>query len=224
MDRPADNRVLVLGAAGHAGHVIDVIETEGKYQIHGLVESKPAWPQTHGYRVIGVDSELSRICSEERIDKAIVAIGDNWTRRRVMQSVKACVPDISFITSVHPAAILSKKVKVGAGTVISPGSVVNNNVTIGEGCVVGTGSVIEHDVTLGDYSSVLSAAALAGGVRLGHCSVVGLGSNVAHKVTIGSYCVVGAGSLVLKDMPDSVVAYGRPAEVIRSRDHDEAYL
>ena len=35
-------------------------------------------------------------------------------------------------------------------------------------------------------------------------------------VTVGANSVVGAHSLVMKDIPDSVLAYGVPAKVIKS--------
>ena len=34
-------------------------------------------------------------------------------------------------------------------------------------------------------------------------------------VTIGNHVVIGAGSVVTKDIPDHVIAYGNPCRVIR---------
>lgn len=46
---------------------------------------------------------------------------------------------------------------------------------------------------------------------------VWIGSNVVilPGVTIGKYSVIGAGSIVTKDIPAGVVAYGQPCEVVR---------
>jgi len=38
---------------------------------------------------------------------------------------------------------------------------------------------------------------------------------VLEDVNIGANALIGAGSLVLKDIPDGVVAYGSPAKVVR---------
>jgi galactoside O-acetyltransferase len=38
---------------------------------------------------------------------------------------------------------------------------------------------------------------------------------VLPKVSIGENSVVGAGSVVLKDIPANVVAFGSPAKVVR---------
>jgi len=46
-----------------------------------------------------------------------------------------------------------------------------------------------------------------------------IGSCVVDKATIGSGSFIGAGSVVVKDIPKGVVAYGNPARVIRPIDH-----
>jgi acetyltransferase-like isoleucine patch superfamily enzyme len=38
-------------------------------------------------------------------------------------------------------------------------------------------------------------------------------------VRIGKATVIGAGSLVLNDIPDDVLAYGSPARLVRSLSH-----
>ena len=42
-----------------------------------------------------------------------------------------------------------------------------------------------------------------------------MGAIIVDGVTIGDNVVIGAGSLVLKDVPDNVVAYGNPSKIIR---------
>lgn len=43
-------------------------------------------------------------------------------------------------------------------------------------------------------------------------------------VTIGDNTVIGAGSVVTKDIPANVVAYGTPCKVIREiNEHDKEY-
>ena len=44
-----------------------------------------------------------------------------------------------------------------------------------------------------------------------------MGVNIINRITIGEGSVIGAGSLVLKNIPKDVIAYGRPAKVIRSK-------
>ena len=44
---------------------------------------------------------------------------------------------------------------------------------------------------------------------------IGVNSVVLRDVTIGEYSIVGAGSVVTKDVPPSVVVAGNPARITR---------
>jgi acetyltransferase-like isoleucine patch superfamily enzyme len=47
---------------------------------------------------------------------------------------------------------------------------------------------------------------------------------VLDRLEIGENTVVGAGSLVVKSLPDDVLVYGNPAKVIRNRIAGEKFL
>ena len=44
---------------------------------------------------------------------------------------------------------------------------------------------------------------------------MGVGSCVIQGINIGKNCFIGAGSVVVSDIPDNVVAYGNPCKVVR---------
>ncbi|MCK4790520.1 MAG: hypothetical protein KAV87_42685 [Desulfobacteraceae bacterium] len=52
------------------------------------------------------------------------------------------------------------------------------------------------------------------------CSWIGIGSCIIDNVNIGDGKFIGAGSVVVKDIPKGVLAYGNPAHVIRSIDEE----
>ena len=52
-------------------------------------------------------------------------------------------------------------------------------------------------------------------VRIGRNCWIGAGAIILPGVTIGDNVVVGAGSVVTRDLPDSVVAVGNPCRVLR---------
>jgi acetyltransferase-like isoleucine patch superfamily enzyme len=45
--------------------------------------------------------------------------------------------------------------------------------------------------------------------------MIGMGTNILNQVKIGKNTIIGAGSVVTKDIPDNVVAYGSPCKIIR---------
>lgn len=52
-------------------------------------------------------------------------------------------------------------------------------------------------------------------VKIGNNVWIGTGAMIMPGVTIGDNCVIGAGSVVTKDIPNNVVAFGNPCRVIR---------
>ncbi len=61
-------------------------------------------------------------------------------------------------------------------------------------------------------------------VHIGKNCWLGAGVLVMPGVTIGDNTVIGAGSVVTKDIPSNVVAYGNPCRVIREiGEHDKIY-
>ena len=61
-------------------------------------------------------------------------------------------------------------------------------------------------------------------VRISNNVWIGAASVILPGVTIGENSVIGAGSVVTKDIPPNVVAYGNPCRVIREiSEHDKEY-
>ena len=58
---------------------------------------------------------------------------------------------------------------------------------------------------------------MAGVCRLGRGVTVGAGATIVDSITIGRDSVIGAGSVVTRNVPPGVVAYGVPARVVRGR-------
>jgi sugar O-acyltransferase (sialic acid O-acetyltransferase NeuD family) len=220
-----EERVLVIGAGGHARSVLDVIRSEARYNVAGLIDSsQPKGTAALGSSVLGQESDLPAVCREQGATFGIVAIGDNWQRRATMERLRALVPGFEFVSSVHPSATVAGDVTIGSGTVIMAGAVVVSGSRIGKGCIVNTLASLDHDGVMEDYSSLAPGAVTGGRVHLGTCAAVGLGARIVHNLGIGAHAVVGAGALVMEDIPPEVVAFGAPAHVIRRRAVDDPYL
>ena len=79
--------------------------------------------------------------------------------------------------------------------------------------VVNTGSIIEHDCILEDGVHISPNAVMGGTVSIGKKSWVCVGCSIANNVKIGEDVVVGAGSVVLKEVPNNVLVAGIPAVI-----------
>jgi sugar O-acyltransferase (sialic acid O-acetyltransferase NeuD family) len=221
----SEERIIVVGAGGHARAVLDVIRSEGRYAVAGLLDSSRE-RGTHwlGAEVLGDESALPDLCRALDTRLGLVAVGDNWQRRALMQRLEERVPGFAFASCVHPKASVAADALLGAGSVVMPGAVVVSGCRIGRGCIVNTLASLDHDGVMEDFASLAPGVVAGGNVHVGACAALSLGARVMHGIRIGPHAVVGAGALVLEEVPAQVVAFGVPARVIRPRALDEPYL
>lgn len=218
-------KIILIGAHGHARSVADVIRVEGRYKIAGLIDSFQR-PGTicFGYKILGGEKSLPKICHDLNIHKTIIAIGDNYQRQVMADRVQKAIPDIEFITCIHPSSIIGSDVKIGNGAAIMPGVIIVSGCSIADGCFLNTSSSIDHDGIMEPWSSLGPGVTTGGNVNLGERSAINLGAKVVNDIRIGHDTIIGAGAVVTKDTPDNVLAYGVPCRVIRSREPSEKYL
>ncbi len=217
--------IIVVGASGQAKVILDIVEREGAHHIVGVVSHDAVIGDRFlGYPVLGRDSDLVSLVIEGKANGALMAIGDNWVRGRLVESFRQAAPDLRFATAIHPTAVIGRDVIVGEGTVIMAGAVINGPTRVGRHCAILARSSVDHDSVLGDFSSLAPGVSQGGGVTLGDYAAIGIGASVRHGIRVGAHTVVGAGAAVVTDLPDLVVAYGVPARVARSREAGERYL
>jgi sugar O-acyltransferase (sialic acid O-acetyltransferase NeuD family) len=221
---PPVPRIVVIGCSGHARVVVDILE-ENRSCVVGLLDTYKA-PGTDvlGYKVLGSDDDLPALRAANICDSAVVAIGDNWVRSRMVERIRELAPDIRFVSAIHPSARIARDVSIGVGTVIMAGVVVNTGCRIGDFCILNTSASLDHDSTMGQFSSLAPRAVTGGGVEIGAFTVIAIGAVVSHAIRVGAHAVVGAGATVVKNVPDRVVAYGTPARTIRERNPGDPYL
>ena len=113
---------------------------------------------------------------------------------------------------------LSQVARLLTAIEIHPGAQVGRRLFIdhGMGVVVGETSVIGDDVTL--YQGVtLGGTGKEKGKRhptIGNGVVIGAGAKILGNIRIGDECRVGAGSVVLRDVPDHSTIVGVPGHII----------
>ena len=217
--------ILIVGSSGHAASVIDIAEQIGSIRIIGLLDRfNTTGSRFHGYEILGGEENIRELCSDRKIDGVAVAIGDNWGRSQSVATLQALAPDLQFVTLIHPSATVSPSAVVGRGTVVMAGAIVNANCRIGDFCILNTKASLDHDCVVEDFASLAPGVTSGGRVTVGMFSALCLGANVIHKCRIGQHTVLGAGSTLLSDLPDQVIAYGVPAKVVRNREIGESYL
>ena len=209
------SRIVVYGAGGHGKVVADILLAGGQRPA-GFVDDDP---KTHGQQrlglpVLGGFEWLQKQAAAGPVE-VVLGIGGNQARQTVAR--RCLEAGVKLQVAVHPSATVAASARLGQGTVVMAGVVVNADAQAGEGVILNTGAVIEHDVVIGDYAHVSPNSTMGGAARLGVLSQLGIGAVVLPGVAVGSRTVVGGGAVVIRDLPDGVVAVGVPAAVREDR-------
>ncbi len=128
---------------------------------------------------------------------------NHWLWNHGMQLLSRWLSQVARLLTgieIHPAAQIGRRLFIDHGM----------------GVVIGETTVIGNDVTL--YQGVtLGGTGKEKGKRhptIGNGVAIGAGARILGNIRIGDNCRVGAGSVVLRDVPDNSTIVGVPGHVI----------
>jgi sugar O-acyltransferase (sialic acid O-acetyltransferase NeuD family) len=189
------NKIIIISSGGHARSCADVIETEKKYKIIGFVDNNN---KKSDYPVIGKDKDLIKL--KKKCSNIFIGIGQiksNLTRKILFNKCKKIGFKLPVIKS--PNSYISKKSKIGEGTIIMHGAFIGPNSIIGKNCIINNYSHIEHDCIIGDNTHISTRVTINGAVKVGKDSFVGSGTIVRENVVIKKKSIITFGSLIRKN-------------------------
>lgn len=201
--------VVIIGGGGHAKVVIESLRASG-HTVAAIVDADPTPREVLGVPVVGDDLKLPQL-KEQGLSALFVAIGHNRLRETLGRKAQGL--GFALVNAVHPSAMISPSVKLGQGVAVMAGVAINADTHVGDLAIINTGAVVDHDGRLGVACHLGPASALAGGVTVGDRAFLGVGARVIPGVRIGADTILGAGGVVVRDLPDAVLAVGVPAKI-----------
>ena len=166
----------------------------------------------------------------QSVREDIASVFERDPAARSYVEVLTCYPGLHALWAHHlnhwlwvhglrwTARFMSQVSRFWTGIEIHPGAEIGRRVFIdhGMGIVVGETAIVGDDVTL--YQGVtLGGTGKEKGKRhptVLNNVVIGAGAQVLGNITVGENCRVGAGSVVLRDVPDNSTIVGVPAHVV----------
>lgn len=203
------DKIILVGAGGHAKVIVDTIEKNKNYEIVGFVDvAVSEQPIYKTYRIIATDDGLQKLY-DEGICHAFICIGYmglSSVRENLYKKLKEIGYELPVI--IDSSAVLASDVWIGEGTFIGKNAVVNANAQIGKMCIINTAAIIEHESVIDDFTHIAVAAVVCGNTVIGKYSFIGANATIIQNCVVGDGCIIGAGSFVGKDIENMTKIIG----------------
>jgi len=197
---------FIFGAGGH-GRVIAELIQFNNCKVEAFIDDSP---KSNLNNIIPIISSDFLEKNEMRLS-IIIAIGDNFTRKKISKRLKTNI----FFSCFHKNASISPSSIIDDGTVVMQNAIINSNTKIGKHVIINTATIVEHDCIIEDFVHICPSATLLGDVFVGEGTQICAGVIVLPGVKIGKWCIIGAGTIVLNDIPNGSIVVGNPGRIIK---------
>ena len=210
-------KLYIVGAGGFGREVLwlakRVNDITPIWNIAGFIDDNET---LHGtiqdeYPVLGGCDYLATI--EENI-WVIIAVGAARVKKIIAEKLSQ-YENIHFATLIDPSVILSDRIEIKEGSIICAGTILTVDITIGRHVILNLDCTVGHDVVIEDYVTAYPSVNISGNVIVGEEAELGTGMQIIQGKRIGKQSIVGAGSVVIKDIPERCTAVGSPAKPIK---------
>jgi sugar O-acyltransferase (sialic acid O-acetyltransferase NeuD family) len=207
--------LVIIGCGGFGREVHDVVDAINAqaptWDLLGYLDDNPdpenkSRVESRGATILGGVEWLLTAPTKVQF---VIGIGTGGVRRKIDELLTSA--GLTSATLVHPAATLGYDVHIGPGSVICAGARVTNNIRLGRHVHLNLNTTVGHDSKLEDYVTVNPLVAISGGVTVGVEAMLGTHSAVLQNLSVGDRSIMGAGSCVVRDVPDGTVVKGVPA-------------
>lgn len=209
-------RIILIGAGGHAKTVVDTIKKQNLFEIAGFIDYGEKGREVYrGYKLIGNDGDLKDLYLSG-IQYAFVCIGF-MGRSTIREILYEKLTQIGFTLPliIDETAVVAEDVKIGEGTYVGRNAVLNVAASVGKMCIINTATVVEHEADVGDFSHIAVGAVMCGGAKTGRGTLIGANSTIIQNIEVGEGSIIVAGSVVVDNIPPLCVAAGVPSRVIK---------
>ena len=138
-----------------------------------------------------------------------VAIGEPNVRQKVVQSLPK---ETTYLSIIHPSAVISKWVEIGEGSIVTAGTVITCNVKIGKHAHLNLNTTIGHDCVIDDFFTTAPGTNISGICKFGKCVYFGTNTAVKQGINICDYVTIGMGGVVVKHINEQGVYIGSPVK------------
>lgn len=165
--------LILIGGGGHCTACIDVIESQGKYKILGILDC----PEKVGtnlldYPILDTDDAIAMYV--EQGCSFLVTVGQiKSSELRENLYTRLVELNAPLATVVSPRAHISRTAQIGKGVVVMHDALINAGAQVADNCIINTKSLVEHDAIVEAHCHISTGAIVNGGAQVSKGSFVG---------------------------------------------------
>lgn len=209
--------IFALGVGHSTPLFIEIAEAAG-WHVAGLYHynDERTGQMDHGFKILGSFDDLYH--KDIKGLSFMLTMGEMSIRKQICERLTAnggLVPTI-----IHPLATISRFSSISNnGVLVGNGVEIQNDVVIGDNTVLRTDVTVCHNTLIKSNVFIGPKALVGAYITINELAFIGQGAVlVSGKAeSIGYNSIIGAGSVVTKPIPESVIAVGSPAQVIKAR-------
>lgn len=208
-------KAIIAGAGTYGSVYHHYIKEQGRYDVVAFVDddAEKIGQNIHGLPVLCSLRNYS-VLKDHRIEAVFCPIGDNGVRGKYLNECR----DNGFQTPcfVHDSVIMPSSTQIGQGVYILPGTIIMPFVEINDFVMISMGVKVAHHTVLKEAAFLSTGVNLGAGIIFGTHSFAGIGSTITTGISrVGDYATIGAGTVIIRDVPDNAVMAGNPGSLLR---------
>ena len=210
---------IIIGAGTYGETYLDFLREVG-VEIVGFLDDNPelTGKKIRGAEVLGTTELLPSLKERYGVEAVYCPIGSNKIRVNKLETARAC--GYKTPNFIHPKANIAPTVSMADEGVYIEGSTnIMSYVVIERDVLICTGGNVAHHCYLSQGTFISMGVNFGAMISTGKFAYMGIGSTIMSGVkSIGEDALVGAGSVVIRDVPDRAVVIGVPARILKVKE------
>ena len=227
-----DNSVAIVGwEEGTAGQIHSWLEKMGKYHISCFINptdtpldidpnkikrdvSQFSYPTENEFKNKPLlnTSQWADFLKKIGINKALITTDDSIKRYEEICYAKE--NNLELINAIHPTAIIMADAIIGDNVIMNARAFVGYRSEVFLGTIINTNAQIDHHNVIKECVTLNPGVVTGGNVTIGRYTVVHTGAIIINRIRIGENSILGAGTVIIKDVPDNVTVVGVPGRIL----------
>lgn len=207
-----EKSLFIIGAGRQAMETFYLCKDHTDYEPVGFIDENAIDSQFYmNLPVYNMDDFKKNVNLPEIL--LINAIGNISISKRLSSSFEKI--GVKFINLFNKEIPTDGRNDYGYGITIGQGTILTSNIRVGNHVLINVGCTISHDCIIEDFCNISPGCHLAGHVILESEVFLGTGVSIIPKVKIGRGSIIGAGSVIIRDVPENSLVAGVPGRIIK---------